>query len=254
MTTIREVFDCASWTPIPSPDSVSLLQLLEHRLNRRLPSTFRELMVLENGPALMGEFSNSDSPIPLVHLAKPLRRWPGYDPLGDQLLPFMIENQGVCVWAIRLDAGDDPPVVVEVDSGIPPRWQMCADRFSGWLKCQVLDHGVLRSCCLAAQTHPLSVEALSRLRHRFEEGPQTYGWPGSTNYRFSNARSCLLLWDGNDRCDWWILPRCAEPAAALDEIEEIAGIGDNLYALRDEHDQMLQRWRLVAKKASGSRF
>jgi hypothetical protein len=65
------------------------------------------------------------------------------------------------------------------------------------------------------------------------EGPQTYGWPGKTNYRFYNARSRLLLWDGDEQCDWSIQPTSAElAAAALDEIEEIAGIGDNLYALR----------------------
>ena len=249
MTTIREVFDFASWTPIASPNSDGVLLALEHQLNRRLPSVFRELITLENGPALMAQFSNSDEPIPPVQLARPLGRWEGYDPLGDQLLPFMVENQGVCVWAIRLDAGDDPPVVVEVDSGTPPQWQRCADRFSCWLKCQVLDHSVLRACWFAAQGDPLSAEVLSRLRHRFEEGPQTYGWPGTTNYRFYNARSRLLVSDGNKQCDWWILPRSAELAAVLNEIEEIAGIGNNIYAFQDQHEQTLRQWRVAADKA-----
>lgn len=108
----------------------------------------------------------------------------------------MIENQGVCVWAVRLD--DDPPVVVEVDSGTPPRWRRCADCFSCWLKCQVLDRNLWQSCWFFAQAGPLSPEVLSRLRRCFEEGPQTYGWPGKTNYRFYNARSRLLLWDGDE--------------------------------------------------------
>jgi hypothetical protein len=249
MTTIRDVFECASWTPTASADSDGALRMLERRLNRSLPHAFRDLLTLENGPAFLGHFSNSDVAIPPDQLANPLRRWPGYDPLADQLLPFMVENQGVCVWAIRLDAGDDPPVVVEVDSGTPPKWRSCADRFSCWLKCQVLDHTLLRSCWFAAQADPLSAEVLSQLRHRFEEGQQTYGWPGGTNYRFCNARSHLLLWDGNEQCDWWILPRSVEPAAALDEIEEIAGIGHNVYALRDHHEQTLRQWRVVADRA-----
>ena len=105
-TTIREVFDCASWTPIASFDSERALRALEWHLNRVLPSTFRELIALKNGPALMGHFSNSDIPIPPHQLAQPLERWPGYDPFDEELLPFMIESQGVCVWAVRLDAGD----------------------------------------------------------------------------------------------------------------------------------------------------
>jgi hypothetical protein len=82
-----------------------------------------------------------------------------------------------------------------------------------------------------------------------EEGPLTYGFPGDTNHRFHNARSRLLLWHGDDQCDWSIQPTSAElAAAALDEIEEIAGIGDNLYALRDEHKQALRQWRAIAAK------
>jgi len=35
----------------------------------------------------------------------------------------------------------------------------------------------------------------------------------------------------------------------LHEIEEIAGIGDNLYARRDQHEQGLRQWRAVTDKA-----
>jgi hypothetical protein len=250
MTTIRDVFACASWTPTASADSDGALRTLERRIDRSLPRAFRDLLALENGLALMGHFSNSDWPISVAELAEPRERWPGYDPLADQLLPFMIENQGVCVWAIRLDGSDDPPVVVEVDSGAPPQWQRCADRFTGWLRCQVLDHSLQRSCWFAAQANPLSPEVLSRLRQHFEEGPQTYGWPGATNYRFGNARCSLLLWSGYDQCDWHIRPNSIEFAgAALDEIEHIAGIGDRVWGLADEHERVLQQWRFATKRA-----
>jgi hypothetical protein len=62
-TPIREVFDCASWTPIASFDSERVLRALERRLHCTLPCTFRELFALENGPALLGQFSNTDIPI-----------------------------------------------------------------------------------------------------------------------------------------------------------------------------------------------
>ena len=43
----------------------------------------------------------------------------------------------------------------------------------------------------------------------------------------------------------WIVPRSAEFATAtLEEIEEIAAIGDNLYALGNEQaEETLRRWR-----------
>jgi hypothetical protein len=63
------------------------------------------------------------------------------------------------------------------------------------------------------------------------------------------CRSRLLLWDGDEQCDWSIQPASAElAAAALDEIEEIAGIGDKLYGLEDQHEQTLRQWRAVADK------
>ena len=62
-TPIREVFDCASWTPIASFNLERVLSALERRLHRILPRTFRELFALENGPALLGQFGNTDIPI-----------------------------------------------------------------------------------------------------------------------------------------------------------------------------------------------
>jgi hypothetical protein len=56
----------------------------------------------------------------------------------------MIENQGVCTWAIALDGTDDPFVVVEKDSGTPPTWQMCTDSFSQWVYYLVHDGILLR--------------------------------------------------------------------------------------------------------------
>jgi hypothetical protein len=44
-------------------DSERVLSALERRLHRILPRTFRELFALENGPALLGQFSNTDIPI-----------------------------------------------------------------------------------------------------------------------------------------------------------------------------------------------
>jgi hypothetical protein len=55
-----------------------------------------------------------------------------FDPVGSLgLLPFMVENQGVWVMAVRLDGSEDPPVVISFDDVTPSAvWQPQADRFS----------------------------------------------------------------------------------------------------------------------------
>lgn len=73
---------------------------------------------------------------------------------------------------------------------------------------------------------------------------QTHAWPGETNYRFCNSRSELVLWSAKGQSDWWIAPRAVDVvAAALDEIEEVAGIGKNIYAPREQDEETLRIWR-----------
>jgi hypothetical protein len=245
MSALSDLFSHVGWTPVASAEAERALSELEQRIGQRLPGMFRELMALENGPSFLAHFSNADIPVPPNELAASRDRWPAYDPLGEKRLPFMIDNQGVCVWAISLDEGDDPPVVVEVDSGTPPRWQRHADKFSIWLACQVHDRRLLfEAGGFRAQAAPLNEQVLSALRQHFDEGPQTFAWPGTTNYRFSNARCGLLLWANDRQCDWNVVPKSAElEPAGLDEIHAIAEVGKDLYALNDEGNLRLRAWR-----------
>jgi len=244
ITSISAILEGAGWALCRSGAAERSLLEVERRLGRRLPGAFRELQSLEDSGRFLARFSNADHPITPDKLAMPMERWSRYDPLKEDILPFMIENQAVCVWGLRLDAGDDPPVVVEVDSGTPPRWKRCADRFTVWLQSQVQDKNLLDLVMFAAQADPLDAAVLAELRQRFEEGPQTYGWPGTVNYRFFNDDCRLLLWDWDRQCDWSITPRSAELVpAVLDEVEATAGLGRSLYGINDRDRGALQRWR-----------
>jgi hypothetical protein len=251
MVAIREVFRNAGRTPLPLGTAESGLLAVERRIARPLPATFREFYALENGPSLLDYYSNSDRPLRLAELAEPSKRWHGYDPLGENILPFMIENQGVGAWGIRLDGGDDPQVVVEVDCSVPPVWQKCADRFTDWLESQVENFRLFENCWFRADGPELTDETLRLLRQHFEEGIQTYAWPGKTNYRFFNDRSNILLWSQDGMCSWWIAPMSTEHvAAALDEIAQITGIETDLCGIEDQHEDMLSAWRLGSNFAS----
>jgi len=245
MVAIREVFRTAGWSLIPRDTAEAELVAVERRIGRTLPTSFREFYSLENGPSLLDHYSNSDRPMRLAALAEPLRRWQDYDPLSENILPFMIENQGVGAWGVRLDDGDDPQVVVEMDCAVPPVWQKCADRFTDWLESQVENFRLFDSCWFSADGPELTDETLSLLRQNFEEGIRTYAWPGKTNYRFFNDRSSVLLWNLDGMCSWWIAPKSAEHVvAALDEIAEIAGIEKDLSGTKDQYEEMVGTWRL----------
>jgi hypothetical protein len=250
MSAIEDIFARVGWAAIRLSGAEADLLAVEQRISRKLPAAFREFYSIEDARALLKYYSNSDRPLSVAELAEPMSpRWDNYDPMDDKILPFMIENQGVCVWGVRFDGGDDPPVVVEVDSGTPPRWQLCAERFSDWLGSQVDNFRVLKSSWFVAQAPALTDSILRLLRQHFEEGLQTHAWPGETNYRFCNSRSELVLWSTKGQSDWWIAPRSADmAAAALDEIEEVAGIGKNLYAPWEQHEGQLRTWR-ESKKA-----
>src|SRR5262249_23315052 len=86
----------------------------EVALGITFPSSFVEWFGLREGADLLRRHSNSDDPVEIEHLGEPVPGGWGKkrDFVREGLLPFMIENQGVCLWALRLDGGDDPGVVV----------------------------------------------------------------------------------------------------------------------------------------------
>ena len=54
--------------------------------------------------------------------------------------------------AVPRNRGDDPPVLVEVDSGDPLTWQSAAETFSTWARCQAEDRLALERAMFAAST------------------------------------------------------------------------------------------------------
>lgn len=244
MTTIEHVFKLAGWTPAACPRAELELLEIERKIGRRLPGLFRDLLSLANGTDLLAHFSNCDRPIARSQLGDSVSRWPSYDPPVSPVLPFMLENQGVCTWAFALDEGDDPAVLVEVDSGPRPEWQPTGVSLSTWLECQIHDWLLLSSARFAAQAEPLTDDVVAALRRRFRQGVTTFAWPGEVNYRFSNIHGQLLLWFGRGQCDWWIAPADQEPAiSVLDDVRDVKNLAADLYALRPGDEAALEAWK-----------
>jgi len=218
-------------------------------LDITLPASFVEWYGMRDGLQLLRLNSNADDPIGIERLGEPFEwRWDRkIDWLQEGLLLFMFENQAVCVWALRLDAGDDPPVVVARDPDL--EWRPCAERFSTFVSCQVWDHTEIwdqagARILLQAQAVPLKDADLAFLREHLGEAPTTHGWPGDNQYRFERGDHRVLVWDGEDQADWWIT---ATNEASLSEVAaklwQCSDLRTSLWSNDDRGDAVLERLR-----------
>jgi len=201
-----------------SAANAAILDKRERYMRRSFPAAVREWYTLEGSVELLRTYSNSDNPVPLEELGRPVDDWYESGPrnlVADSLLWFMWENQGVCNWAVRLDGTADPPVVVERDSGPHEVWQPAADSFSDFVFCQIWDFQPAGARCGAGE-RGLAANDLEFLRRTFTAGVTTYGWPGATNYRFHTPWGRILIWHSPDGGTYWNLV-----ANSGDELQEL---------------------------------
>ena len=243
MDRVSEIFKSAGWKFAITAASEAAVRAVESRVGKVLPGSFRHFLSADRATEFLRENSNSDVPIQRSKVGCPLDRWDEYDPLRENLLPFMLENQAVCAWAVELK-GDDPQVFVEVDSGSPPKWQLAATAFTVWLRCQVEDKLLMNSAALGAQGPALDDTTIWFLRGIFREGDTTFSWPGKTNHRFVNRLSRLLLWSGEKQCDWWVsLQPGATIESVLGQFDNVVSLHEAFYLIRDQYAEPFGRWK-----------
>jgi hypothetical protein len=214
-----------------------------------LPPAFAEWYAMRDGIELLRRNSNCDKPVEIGALGEPVTwRWDQpRDLVCEGLLLFMVENQAVCVWALRLNAGEDPPVVVARDPDLA--WRACGERFSTFIACQVWDHvevfpGRQHRILLCANGAPLEAKDLASLRSRFSERASSQGWPGDNQYRFERGDSRVLVWDGEYQADWWLSATTeANLAGLVRELWECADLQESLYSSDPRGESVLRSLR-----------
>ena len=231
------------------PAVMHSLEGREKALGIKLPASFVEWYGMRDSIELLKRNSNCDDPIDIKQLGDRFEwRWnERRDWLREGLLLFMFENQAVCVWALRLDGSDDPPVVVARDPDLV--WRPCAQHFSSFIICQVWDHTNIwdttdERILLQAQAAPLKDGDLAFLQKHFEHAPTTHGWPGDNQYRFQRGDHCVLVWDSPDRADWCITATSEDGLAKL--AAELWGCGDlrkSLWSNDGRGEAVLERLR-----------
>lgn len=224
--------------PRLSVTALSEVTRAEQRLGFRLPAAVREWYGYDDAVEILEEHSNQDPPIPVGEFA--VLQWKSH-----QLIPFRIENQGVCVWSIMLDGSDDPPVYVDVDSN-GTEWRILAPTFSAYVYACVWDYEVVfgKHGLAQAQNKPVSGEAIAELERSFVPQPSTHGWPGSTQYRFAGKAHAILIWSGEDGADWFVgAGDEISLESALRTVWQLDGVGDSFYGCSDLAKGVLTRIR-----------
>lgn len=224
--------------PHSSSAAISDVACAEKRLGLRLPLSVREWYGYHEAIEILEKHSNQDPPIPIGEFT--LSQWGAH-----RLLPFRIENQGVCIWSIVLDGSDDPPIYVDVDS-TGTEWHLQAPTFSAYVYACVWDYKVVfgQPALAQAQNEPLSAEAIADLEMAFVAQPKTYGWPGSTQYRFAGNNHAVLIWAADGQADWFV-GACDERSleSALRKVWQLNDVGKSFYDCSEIAKGVLARLR-----------
>ncbi len=161
------------------------------------------------------------------------------------MIPIRWENQGVCTWAILLDGSDDPPVLVDVDSG-GTTWQRLARNLSTYVYSCVWDYHVVlrRPALVQAQNGPISPAVAPGSGGAVRRGAEDIRLAGqrAVSFRRESARDSHLVIGGSGG-----LVRGAADAASLEAamrlVWELDAVGESLYAGSTIGGEILTRLR-----------
>jgi hypothetical protein len=240
--------------PVVDLPSRAAIAERERQLGVKLPASVAEWYSLPGAVnVLVG--ATDDHAVRIEELGEPFDGW-GKGPrdlVGEGLLLIRTENQGVCHWAVRLDDGADPRVLIEVDSKPDAViWRLHAASFSDYVRTLAWDALAFGlPFGLAAQDAPLERHDLALLEREFVQKDRTWGWPGHTNYRFERGDQRVIVWDGAGQADWWLFAPTAEALAGLARtLWDCGGLAASLYgACRDASVQDVAEEVLAALRA-----
>jgi len=158
------------------------------------------------------------------------------------VLVLMFENQGVVAWGVPLGVARPPVLVgsdeVPVTETAPDIETFIAAR--RW-DAACFAHG---PTMIEAQAEPLPDSAKRFLDAHYHPNLTTHGWPGHTNLRYESDSARIMLWLGEEQCDWFIT------AASIQELEattrSLIGLSDlatSAWSIDKEGQMILNRIR-----------
>jgi hypothetical protein len=207
----QPTFDLIQKDPRFSQRSATMLRLLERVYGYSWPQSVREWFSLENATDIIKYYSNEDVPLTLEdleHAAQEQYTYRYWDFAGQEMLPFIVENQGSYLWAIHLNDSDDPPVGMWDEHN---EWHLCAPRFSEFVCLWVWKHLYWTDrCVLHAKDIAISESTLQSLRQHFTITSPAQITNSSTIFHFYRDSQKIHLWRRNRQETYWWLHAASE--------------------------------------------
>ena len=216
--------------PLHSQEEEQLLREAERRLGMRLPESIREWYARPDALSLA---STQDVLLSLKEI-----RFIEFE--NERYVQCMTENQGVCIWAARVGAEDDPKVIVNVDGA---GWRDYCPKFSILIFGQIWDwQSEPFTAC--SQAPPLNRTDLNTLQVDFEALPGATAWPANDTFRFVRGDQTILLWSGDKQCDWNLGSRTQLGfEQLLQTVWAMSNLSGSLYATKAEPKSILEEMR-----------
>jgi len=183
----------------------------ERKLGIRLPESVREWYSEIDGRNVLSKYSNDDWALDPSEFAR-------VEVCGKELVKFLVENQDVCWWGFELNGSDDPPVQVNLDPPPDNLFQYAAT-FSEFTYVRVFDFDGWydEDRFLLEIREPLQQATIRWLESRFVSEPRSFGWPGTTTYRFSSSLGRVVIWQSEGQAEWILT---APSSTALDNLKQ----------------------------------
>lgn len=208
------IFDLLGVAPAPSPERLAAVEARERLCGVRFPESVRAFYAAARADTLFEENSGNQL-IPLEEFGDPAETAQGW-------LRVALENQAVVAWYVRLDAGDDPPVLNNNDEWPDDLsevdWQQDSQTWTNFIFDTLSwSWGGISGWDLGLSLAARDAALLARLGEALREGPRTET-PAIQMRRFYDGTRLLAVRrvtaDGAE-ADWTMEARTPDALASL---------------------------------------
>jgi hypothetical protein len=238
--TIERTGQAYGLEPVDDAGARAFTAAFHERLGRAVPVDVRRYAAF---PGLGRELARAcDAQAVFPELLQPATTDLGPGLRGNELW-LMTENQGVCVWAVPLDQGDHPPVLVAGDLQDLPTARVYAPDLDTFVAAWAWDRACAEGMPLIqAQAAPLDRATEEFLRSHLRERVSTWAWPSRRTLRFESSEGLRIsLWDDADQCDWQLSgPSVSVVAAGVRALLPYSDLVTSFWSIHDVGEDLLR--------------